>query len=122
MSTEVVKKIELENNHTLVISDCSRKIGADAYLVAMKATMEIEVQKALFDGEPVSEFKFEDIKTTLGDRIVYEYRLERNFIMDSEKQEVFESLVDSFLNNIAKYVAKETFPRKLVLKEYKDRL
>jgi hypothetical protein len=122
MSSNIVKEIELENNHTLVISDCSRKISEDAYVVVMKANMEIKVDDKLFSDEPVSEFKFEDIRSVLGDHIVYEYRLERNFIMDHEKEEVFGSLMASFLDNIGKYVAKPAFPRKLVLKEYKDRL
>ena len=122
MGGNVVKEIKLENNHTLVISDCSRKIGADAYVVIMKATMDIAVEETLFAQEPISEFKFEDIKNTLGDKVIYEYRLERNFIMDHEKESVFDSLVDNFMDNTGKYVANPKFPSKLVLKEYKDRL
>ena len=122
MGEKVVKQIELENNHTLEIWDCSRKIGADAYVVIMKATMEIQVNEDLFAREPISEFKFEDIKRTLGDRVIYEYRLERNFIMDHEKEDILDSLVDNFMANTGKYVANPKFPARLVLKEYKDRL
>ncbi len=122
MESTIVKEIKLENNQTLVISDCSKKIGADAFVVVMKANMEIKVEEDLFKDAPISEFKFEDIKNTLGDRVVYEYRLERNFIRDHEKDETFDSLVTSFLDNIGKYVAKPSFAPKLVLKEYKDRL
>ncbi len=122
MESTIVKEIKLENNQTLVISDCSKKIGADAFVVVMKANMEIKVEEDLFKDAPISEFKFEDIKNTLGDRVVYEYRLERNFIRDHEKDETFDSLVTSFLDNIGKYVAKSSFALKLVLKEYKDRL
>lgn len=121
-AAKVVKQIKLDNNQTLVISDCSRKIAEDAYLVAMKANMEIKVEPELFKDEGVSAFKFEDILATLGDRVVYEYRLERNFIMANEKEAVFTSLVDTFLENTGKYVAKKAFAPKLVLKEYKDRL
>lgn len=122
MSGKIVKEIQLENNQTLVISDGSRKIGADAFVVIMKATMDINVEEKLFENEPISGFKFKDIKQTLGDRITYEYRLERNFIKDHEKETVFDTLVHTFLENVGRYVAKPAFPPKLVLKEYKDRL
>ncbi|MCF6249551.1 MAG: hypothetical protein L3J69_19675, partial [Desulfobacula sp.] len=91
-------------------------------VVIMKASMEISVVPELFANVPISEFKFEDILATLGDTVIYEYRLERNFIMADDKEEVLSSLVDNFLENTGKYVAKPTFAPKLVLKEYKDRL
>lgn len=122
MSGKIVKEMVLDNQQTLIISDCSRKIGADAYVVVMKANMEIHIVPSLFDEEPVSDFKFEDILKTLGDKVIYEYRLERNFIMDHEKDEVFADLMKRYLDNMGQYVAKNAFPRKLVLKEYKDRL
>lgn len=122
MGGNIVKRIDLENGQVLEISDCSRKIGADAFVVIMKANMTIKVGEELFADDPVSEFKLEDVLGTLGDTVIYEYRLERNFIMDHEKDDVFQSLVDTFLDNMGQYVAKKAFPRKLVLKEYKDRL
>ena len=121
-SGSVVREMTLENGQTLVISDCSRKIGADAFVVIMKATMEIRVEEKLFESEPVSGFKFNDIKETLGDTVIYEYRLERNFIMDHEKEAVFDALVAAFWENMGQYVSKPAFPPRLVLKEYKDRL
>lgn len=122
MAGKIVNKIDLDNKQTLLISDCSRKIGDDAYVVIMKATVKIKVEPRLFEDEPVSEFKFEDILSTLGDHVIYEYRLERNFIMDHEKDEVFDALANSYLDTMGKYVAKKNFPWKLVLKEYRDRL
>ena len=122
MSGTIVKEMALENNQTLVIHDCSRKIGADAYVVIMKANMEISVSPELFADQPELEYKFEDILDVLGDRVIYEYRLERNFIMDHEKDEVFDALVKTFWDNMGQYVSKVSFPPKLVLKEYKDRL
>lgn len=122
MSGKIVKKINLENKQTLTISDCSRKIGADAYVVIMKANIEIEINPELFADVDISDFRYEDIRATLGDKVIYEYRLERNFIMDHEKEDVFESLFQTYLDTMGKYVAKKIFPAKLVLKEYKDRL
>ncbi len=122
MENMVYKKIELENNQTLVILDSSRKITEDAYVVIMKANIEIKIEKELFSEDLLSDFKFEDILATLGDKVIYEYKIERNFIMDKEKDRVFEGLVKTYLDNLGQYVAKPKFPGKFILKEYKDRI
>ncbi len=118
---KIVREIELENNQTLVISDLSRKIAEDAYVVIMTANMDIKIKKELFFDDPLSEFKFEDILATLGGNAMYEYRVERNFIMDHEKDDVFETLVTTFLDNLGQYVANTKFPGKFILKAYKDK-
>ena len=116
------KKVELENNQILFISDLSRKIAADAYVVIMQARIDIKIEKELFVETLPSEFKFQDILATLGDTVVYEYKIERNFIMETDRQAVFETLVQTFLDNLGQYVANPKFPGKFVLKEYKDRI
>jgi len=121
MENTTVKEIQLENNHTLVISDLSRKISEDAFVVKMEASIEITINEDLFKDEPVSEFKYADVKSILGDKVIYKYLIERNFIRDTDKDKVFESLESTYMDNLAKYVAKNTFPRKFVLKEYKDK-
>jgi len=122
MENMIYKRIELENNQTLVISDMSRKISVDAYVVIMKVTMGIKIEKKLFSDNTISDFKFNDMIATLGDTATYEYKIERNFIMADEKEKVFEALVKTFLDNLGQYVAKPTFPWKFVLKEYKDQI
>jgi len=122
MEQKIVKTIDLENGHTLVISDFSRKISEDAYVVVMKANMEIEIKKELFSDTPLSDFKFQDILGILGDKVAYEHKSERNFIRNPDKDEVFGSMVETYLKNLAQYVAKPGFPGKFVLKEYKNRI
>jgi hypothetical protein len=122
MENMIYKKIELENNQTLVISDLSRKISPDAHVVTMKASMEIKIQRQLFSKDLVSDFKFQDILAKLGEKVMYEYKIERNFIMNDQKEKVFETLVNTFMDNLGQYVAKPVFPGKFILKEYKDRI
>ncbi len=122
MEKMIYKKIELENNQTLVLLDLSRKITPDAYVVIMKANIEIEIEKELFFDDLLSDFKFQDILAKLGDKVVYEYKIERNFIMAKDKERVFEALVKTFLDNLGQYVAKPKFPGKFILKKYKDRI
>ena len=122
MTDRLYKTIELENNQTLEIYDASRKIAADAYVVTMKAQMEVLINKTLFVTQPVADTKLADIRAILGDRIVYNYKIERNMIMADEKDAVMENLVETFINNTGQYVCKSRFPEKLVLKEYRERI
>ncbi|MBP8830470.1 MAG: hypothetical protein KBG98_12595, partial [Desulfobacter sp.] len=82
------KKLDLEHGHCLEIFDDSRKIGADAWVVIMTATMKIPLEMSLFTSEPLSDSEFDDILNILGSPIEYRYRLERNMIMDHEKDAV----------------------------------
>ncbi|MBP9598665.1 MAG: hypothetical protein KBE30_05945, partial [Desulfobacter sp.] len=99
------KKLDLEHGHCLEIFDDSRKIGADAWVVIMTATMKIPLEMSLFTSEPLSDSEFDDILNILGSPIEYRYRLERNMIMDHEKDAVLENLVNTFLENTGRYVA-----------------
>ena len=116
------KRIELENNQTLVIRDLSRRIAADAQVVIMEATMDIAITEALFQLEKIDDAQLADMKMVLGDHITYSYRVERNMIMDVDKEAVLAKLVDTFLANTGQYVQRPQFPEKLVLKEYRERI
>ncbi|MCM2284314.1 MAG: hypothetical protein NDI81_06010 [Desulfobacula sp.] len=122
MEQRIIKTIELENGHALVLSDLSRKISEDAYVVLMKASMEIKIEKELFINDPLPDFKFQDILSVLGDKTVYEYKMERNFILNREKDAVLAHMVDTYIKNLGQYVGKPGFPGKFVLKEYKNRI
>ncbi len=116
-----IMTIELRNGQTLILSDRSRKISADAYIVIMQATMEIKITPALFDNEPLSGVTMDQIRDTLGETVIYEYRLERNFILTHEKDEILASLVETFMKNMEQYISHPRFAPKLVLKQYNDR-
>nr|WP_320191300.1 hypothetical protein [uncultured Desulfobacter sp.] len=116
------RKLDLDHGHCLEIFDDSRKIGADAWVVIMTAIMKVPVETSLFTSQPLSDNEFDDILNTLGSPIEYRYRLERNMIMDHEKDSVLENLVNTFLENTGKYVANPKFPEKLALKAYRDRV
>jgi hypothetical protein len=122
MEAVLDRKIELDNRLTLVVSDLSRAISADACIVIMKASIDIKIEKELFIDTQLSEFKYNDILATLGDSVTWAYKIERNFIMNPEKEVVFEALVKTFLDNMGPYVARFNFPEKFILKAYADTL
>lgn len=121
MTDTIIKETRLENKQTIVISDQSRKISADAWVVIMRASMEIKITPDLFTHEPLTNVTYEQIRETLGEKVIYEYRLERNFIMDHEKVAVLDTLKDTFMKNMGQYISNPRFAPKLVLKEYRNR-
>lgn len=120
MKENIYKEIVLENGQKLMICDLSRKIGQDAYVVLMKAVIEVDIQKELFSGDDAADIEYQDVKAVLGGPVTYEYAVERNFIMAPDKEKVFESLVNTFMENLGPYVSKPNFPIKLILKQYRD--
>jgi len=122
MEQMIYQRIELENGKTLVIEDLSREISAVAKVVIMRAVVEIKIERQLFSGDSLSDIMFNDVLATLGDTVFWEYTSERNFIMNKDKDLVFEQVVKTFLANLGQYIAKPEFPGKFILKKYKDRI
>ena len=121
MEDTIYKTIELENGYTLNILDVSRQIGADAWLVKMRAVIEIDIDDSLFTRGLPDGVTLGGICSELGEKTEYVYEVERNFIMDHEKDALFESLMQTFLDNLGQYVAKPVFPEKFVLKAYEEK-
>ncbi|MFO7748794.1 MAG: hypothetical protein R6V54_01740 [Desulfobacteraceae bacterium] len=120
MEEELVKKETLGNGEILEIFDCSRKISEDAFLVKMKARITVPVREELFSREGAAWGSFQEIVNKVGPSVAFEYTGERNFIMNPDRETVFQALVDTFFENMVPYLSKPGFPEKLVLKRYKE--
>jgi len=120
MREKIINDIVLENHQKVKILDISRKISVDGYLVAMVARMAVAVEKNLFSNEELSLISFDDIKEKLGSHVLFEYTNQRNFIMAANKDRVLHEIVNTFMENMIKYLSKASFPRKLILKRYHE--
>ena len=118
---QLIKKMVLDNHLTVILMDQSRKISEDAYRVAMAAQMDIPVEKSLLIDTTLAEVAFEKVVNKLGDQVRFEYRVERNFIMEKDKDTVLQNLVDTFTKNMIGYLSKESFPGKFIVKQYNDK-
>ena len=118
---QLIKKMVLDNHLTVILMDQSKKISEDAYRVAMAAQMDIPVEKSLLIDTTLAEVAFEKVVNKLGDQVRFEYRVERNFIMEKDKDTVLQNLVDTFTKNMIGYLSKESFPGKFIVKQYNDK-
>lgn len=120
MEGKLIDKIKLENGLTLEVYDRSRRVTGDRWLVSFEARIDVEVKSEYFESMHTQGLAFEDIRTAVGERVSYRNEKTRNFIADTEKDEVFRGLKERFLGASLGYLSSPDFPRKLILRQYKE--
>jgi hypothetical protein len=120
MEEKLIDKIKLENGLTLELFDRSKPVAGDRWLVSFAARVELEVKPEHFKGQDTEDVPFKDIQAVLGEKTTYFYEKKRNFIAETEKEEVLNSLKDRFLNATLTYLSSADFPCKLILKQYQQ--
>ena len=82
----LIKTIELKNVQTLELYDASRRVANDRWLVSLVARIAIPTDSSLFDESDSSVNNMEEIRNAIGEKIVFERRRERNFILNAYKK------------------------------------
>ena len=82
--------------------------------------MEIPVTAALIQEDSELVDIVTEIKKVLGEKVLFEQVLERIFIDDAKKEAVLKELTESFLDNTFNYLSHKEFPKRYVLKKYKE--
>ena len=118
MKGKLIDKIKLENGLTLEFYDRSRPVAADRWLVSFIARIDVEVKPEYFQGEGTPDISFHDIRAAVGDKVTYRHEKTRNFIAETEKDQVFDGLKERFLAASLAYLSNPDFPRKLILMQY----
>lgn len=122
MASTLIATHALENGLQLDISDDSRQIAEDRWLIRIRFTVSVPVaahHAAVPTDNPPS---LEAVVAAIGDAAVFEAVKARNFVSIDEKDAVHEAIVSDFLNDAAPYLGRPSFPGKLILKAYQDHL
>jgi len=120
MEEKLIKKIELGENMFLEIYDASKKLAGDRWQVLMVARVEIPVSETLMAaGDQLAE-ELDDLKATLGETAVFEQKSARIFIASSEKDKVFDEVLNGFLKTSLPYLSRPEFFRRFVYKKYRE--
>ncbi|MFP4040380.1 MAG: hypothetical protein ACLFS7_07550 [Desulfosudaceae bacterium] len=118
MTEELLERCRLENGLELFLYDASRRVAGDRWQVVLIVRAEVPVVASLLalpDGK-----SGDDIRSVLGDSLVWEQRRERNFIDEKEKKAVFEAMVRRFNDNTRGYLAHPDFAAKFIARRYDD--
>ncbi len=117
MEPQLIETIELENGLALEIRDASRKVAADRWLIKVVASMDVDVSDRWFSDTIASPGNTAEMQAKLGSTLRFEYRNERNFVDQNDKQTVFEAMLDSVMAKIA-YYSHPNFAARFIQKEY----
>ncbi len=122
MEDKLIKTVNLKNGLRLEVVDNSRRIAGDRWQVVMTVLIDIPVKMlATVDGEQ-HDLNIEEVISLIGENVRFEQKKERNFIDENRKDDVFNGLIDSFLFNSIDYVSNPDFPKRYILRQYKDQL
>ena len=118
MEQKLIKTIELRNGLKLDFYDISRKLAGDRWYVGLIAQIDIPLIDSLLTNQHLSHFSIEEIRTALGESVCFQQKRERHYIDEREKDELVNSLMDSFIKRTLNYLSLPDFPGKYVLKEF----
>ena len=68
----------------------------------------------------ILEIRFEEIRSLLGDKIVFEKKMERNFVDENNKDVMISDIIHSFMTDVAPYLSHRQFARKYSIKMFKE--
>ena len=122
MKEKLIKTMDLKNGMQLKFYDNSRKLAGDRWLISLIIRMEIPVAEVSINDGGKSMESVDEIKKVLGEKVLFELKRERIFVGDSEKQTVFEEVYDFFIDSVLGYLSNKAFPKRYVLKKYREKV
>ena len=118
MEQTLIKTIELSNGLKLNFYDISRKLAGDRWYVGVIARIDIPLIDLLLTNQHLSNYSIEEIRNALGKSVRFQQKRERHYINEREKDDLVNSLMDSFIKRTLNYLSHPDFPGKYVLKEF----
>jgi hypothetical protein len=118
MEQILIKTIELSNGLKLNFYDISRKLAGDRWYVGVIARIDIPLIDSVPTNQHLSHYSAEEIRNTLGESVRFQQKMERHYIDEREKDDLLNSLMDSFIKRTLNYLSHPDFPGKYVLKEF----
>jgi len=115
-----IDTIKLENGLILKLYDSSRRVARDRWLVCFVALVDIQVKPEYFESEEPPDISFDDIRSVVGQKVTYRHEKTRNFVAETEREEVFKGLKKRYLKTALTYLSSANFPRKAILSRHQD--
>ena len=117
MADNPIETIALDNCLTLELHDGSRQIAEDRWLIKLIVKLEVPVDPSVAE---IDGIDWDDLRASLGSRVVFEQQRERNFVDAVAKESVFQSLCENFKTTQMPYLAHPQFAKRFLLKRYRE--
>lgn len=118
MQEKLIRELELDNGLTMQLFERSKKVAGDRYFVSLVARMTIPVESQWFGQSDKTEQQAKNIASTLGRSVVFEKKMDRNFVDEEEKERMALDFCNSIEFHTAKYYGHRDFPKKFILQQY----
>jgi hypothetical protein len=118
MKQTLIKTKELGNGLKLEFYDISRKLAGDWWYVGVIARIDIPMIDSLLKKQHLSYYSVEELRNALGESVRFQQILEHHYIDEREKDDLLNSLINSFIKRTLNYLCLHDFPGKYVLKEF----
>ena len=112
----LVEEIPLPNGLTAEVWNNSIPIAADTTKVSLLIKVKVPLLPSYFNAHE----QYETVTKILGVEIFFEYKKERTFVKNKDKEAVFLELLTEFKENSLAYLGKSTFPRGFAMSKYRD--
>ena len=118
MEEILIKSIKLENELTIKLFDGSRKIAGDRWFVSMIARAEVPININSFNGDRKFDISIDEIRSALGESVIFEQKFEKNFVDNTEKEKIINRQKESFISSVLPYISLPQFQQMYILKEF----
>jgi hypothetical protein len=112
----LVEEIPMPNGLIVEIWDKSVSIAADTTKVALLIRIRVELLPSYFTKPDHHEL----VRKIMGPEIFFEYKKERAFVRDKEKDVVFQELLLNFKKTSLPYLSRPSFASSFALSKYRD--
>jgi hypothetical protein len=115
---EISEKNRLENGLELIIFSHFIHTAGDRCQVTFEAVIDMDIKEEFFKDQALNDLDMNKVVSILGDKTIYRYVKTRNFIAEDEKEKIFGELKQQFLDNTLPYISSQSFPAKLIKRNY----
>ncbi|PKN33488.1 MAG: hypothetical protein CVU61_13105 [Deltaproteobacteria bacterium HGW-Deltaproteobacteria-19] len=114
--SKIVENIQLSNGLVLEVWNLSRPIAADTTKVELYIRVRVPFEKSHFDDPG----HFDLTRRVFGPEGIYEYRKERTFVNNADRETVFAELLNGFRADALPYFERADFPRRFSLNRHRE--
>jgi hypothetical protein len=123
---KIIERRKLENGMELILSDRSRMITGDCWLVDLECVMKIPIPESYWTSLAEEEPQLlAEVRSILGDWLSFTINKKRNFVETDEREGQLQEMAQQVLNSMLEYLSRPNFPIRLFKKQYtetRDRL
>ena len=116
---DIIEQCRLENNMTLTVSDQSKKMAGDRWLIKIICEAEIPVDEGFFSRVVEEDLDLQaEVREAMAGSIRFSVTKERTFIAETERAALVELMVTEIMSNMVIYLNRPEFPEKLFARKY----